>query len=171
MDGFYAEVIGSRSFASVWYWIVFALLWTRATNWTLGVPYEDARNAVVLGGRYMADFEVQMEINTRKRTRLYRAHPIMLVGAVSFFLATVFMLGFWFRIQFMQASFLLLFPLTLVTLLSTRLALRLERDDARGRDLYEAYVWHRRAKQVIGGLAIFLAAFWGVGQTVFSPYA
>ena len=171
MEGFYEEVIGSRSFASIWYWIVYALMWTRATHWTLGVPYEDARNAIVLGGRHMVDFETQMEINMRKRVALYRAHPAILVALAAFLLATVFMLGFWFRIQFMQATFLLIFPLTIVSLLSVRLAVRLSERQLGGEELYRAYVWHRRAKQVIGGVAIFFAAFWGVSQTLFSPYA
>lgn len=171
MEGFYSEVIGSRSFASIWYWIVYALLWTRATHWTLGVPYEDARNAIVLGGQHMVDFEAQMDINVRKRTALYREHPAILVAVVAFLLATVFWLGFGFRIQFMQATFLLIFPLTIVSLLSVNLALRLERTGARGEELYRVYVWHRRAKQVIGAIAIFASAFWGVSQTLFSPYA
>lgn len=171
MEGFYSEVIGSRSFASIWYWIVFALMWTRATHWTLGVPYEDARNAILLKGTHMADFETQMEISTRKRVALYRAHPAIMVALAAFLLATVFMLGFSFRIQFMQATFLLIFPLTLVSLMSVRLALRLEAQGLRGSELYRAYVWHRRIKQVIGGIAIFCSAFWGVSQTLFSPYA
>lgn len=171
MEGFYEEVIGSRSFASIWYWIVFALLWTRATHWTLGVPYEDARNAQVLGGQHMVDFELQMSMNIRKRVALYRDHPALLVALAAFMLATVFMLGFWFRIQFMQAAFLLIFPLTMVTLLSISLALRLERTGLQGEALCNAYIWHRRIKQVIGGFAILTAAFWGVSQTVFSPYA
>lgn len=171
MEGFYEEVIGSRSFASIWYWIVYALLWTRATHWTLGVPYEDARNAVVLGGNHMVDFETQMEINTRKRVTVFKQHPVFAVGSVAFLLATVFMLGFWFNIQFMQAAFLLAFPLTVVTILSVRLATVLEEKGLKGPDLYRAYVIHRRIKQVIGSVAIFLSAFWGVSQTLFSPYA
>ncbi|MEM7438411.1 MAG: component of SufBCD complex [Pseudomonadota bacterium] len=171
MEGFYEEVIGSRSFASIWYWIVYALLWTRATHWTLGVPYEDARNAIVHGDQHMIDFETQMEINTRKRMAVFNAYPVIAVGAIAFLLATVFMLGFSFGIQFMQASFLLAFPLTIVTVLSLRLATVVDAKGLRGSDLYRAYVWHRRTKQAIGGVSIFCSAFWGVSQTLFSPYA
>ncbi|MEM6618844.1 MAG: component of SufBCD complex [Pseudomonadota bacterium] len=171
MEGFYEEVIGSRSFASIWYWIVFALLWTRTTHWTLGVPYEDARSAALAGGQHARDFEVMMEIAARKRLVIIESSPTAIVGLGAFLLATVFMLGFWFGIQFMQATFLLVFPLTLVTTMSVRLAQRVHYGGLRGATLYRAYVWHRRIKQVIGAVAIFFAAFWGVSQTLFSPYA
>lgn len=171
MDGFYQELIGSRSFASIWYWILYAVLWTRATHWTLGVPYEDVRNAMVLGGQHMEDFEAEMMINTRKRVALYREHPVAMVAVSAFLLSTLFTLGFWFGIEFMQAAFLLAFPLTIASLLSFRLALRIHVLRLRDEALCRTYVRHRRIKQVIGGVAIFVTAFWGVSQTVFSPYA
>ncbi|GGA11344.1 component of SufBCD complex [Neptunicoccus cionae] len=171
MEGFYQEVIGSRSFASIWYWIVFAVVWTRTTHWTLGVPYEDARNAKRFGGQYQIDFETQIEINIRKTLEVFEGHSIALTGLAAFFLATIFMLGFSFNIQFMQAGFLLIFPLTIVSGLSIHLARKLRTEDLDGAALYSAYVWHRRIKQGIGAFSIFFAAFWGVSQILFSPYA
>ncbi|MDR6265481.1 component of SufBCD complex [Roseobacter sp. N2S] len=171
MEGFYKEVIGSRSFASIWYWIVFAVVWTRTTHWTLGVPYEDAQNAKKLGGQYQLDFETQIEINIRKTLEVFEGHSIIFTAIAAFFLATVFVLGFSFNIQFMQASFLLMFPLTIVSGMSIHLAQRLRALQLEGLELYGAYVWHRRIKQGIGAFSIFFAAFWGVSQTLFSPYA
>ncbi|MCP5088438.1 MAG: component of SufBCD complex [Rhodobacteraceae bacterium] len=171
MEGFYEEVIGSRSFASVWYWIVFALVWTRTTHWTLGVPYEDARMGRKHGGQYQVDFETVLEINTRKTLEVFDNHNIILTALAAFFLTTIFTLGFLFRIQFMQAGFLLLFPLSLVGLLSIRLAHSLTARPLHGEELYKAYVLHRRIKQLIGAVAIMFSAFWGVGQTLYSPYA
>ena len=171
MEGFYEEVIGSRSFASVWYWIVFALVWTRTTHWTLGVPYEDARAAKYQGGQAQTDFEIQMEINTRKTLATYGSHAVILTALAAFFMGTVFTLGFYFNIQFMQAGFLLLAPLSLVGLMTIRLALRLDAEQLEGEALYRAYLLHRRIKQAIGAVAIFFSAFWGVSQVLFSPYA
>ncbi|MCP5074685.1 MAG: component of SufBCD complex [Rhodobacteraceae bacterium] len=171
MEGFYEEVIGSRSFASVWYWIVFALVWTRTTHWTLGVPYEDARLGRKLGGQYQVDFETMIQINTKKTLDVFDSHNVFFTAIAAFLLATIFTLGFWFRIQFMQAGFLLLFPVSLVGLLSIRLAHILEANPLHGEDLYRAYVLHRRIKQLIGAIAIMFAAFWGVSQTLYTPYA
>ena len=69
MEGFYEEVIGSRSFASIWYWIVFAVVLTRTTHWTLGVPYEDVRNARTLGGQHATDFEIKIEIKLTSKLK------------------------------------------------------------------------------------------------------
>lgn len=171
MEGFYEEVIGSRSFASIWYWIVFAVVWTRTTHWTLGVPYEDARNARSLGGQHATDFEIQIEINIRKTLDMFESHSVFYVACAAFLLGTVFTLGFYFSIQMMQAVFLLVFPLCIVSALSIDLAQRMRDQDLHGDKLINAYVWHRRVKQGIGALSIFFAAFWGVSQTLFSPYA
>jgi hypothetical protein len=171
MQGFYVEVIGSRSFASIWYWIVFAVVWTRATHWTLGVPYEDARNSQRFGGQHQIDFEVKIEINIRKTLELFENHSAVFTAAAAFCLATVFTLGFYHNLQFMQASFLLIFPLSIVSALSIHLAQVLRDGHVTGEPLVRAYIWHRRVKQAIGAVAIFFAAFWGVSQTLFSPYA
>ncbi len=171
MEGFYEEVIGSRSFASIWYWIVFAVVWTRTTHWTLGVPYEDARNARALGGQHATDFELQIEINVRKTLIMFESHSVFFTACAAFLLGTVFTLGFYFNIQLMQAVFLLVFPLSIVSALSIHLAQRMRDENLQGDALFKAYVWHRRLKQGIGAFSIFFAAFWGVSQTLFSPYA
>lgn len=171
MEGFYEEVIGSRSFASIWYWIVFAVVWTRTTHWTLGIPYEDVRNANAIGEQHLQDFETQIAINIRKTLTVFEANSVFLTASAAFLLATIFMLGFYFDIQMMQAVFLLVFPLSIVSALSVHLAQRMRDEDMHGKRLIKAYVWHRRVKQAIGAFSIFFAAFWGVSQTLFTPYA
>lgn len=170
MEGFYEEVIRSRSFTSVWYWIVFALIWTRTTHWTLGVPYEDARNARDLGGQYATDFEIKIEINIRKTLDVFEGHSVFFTAFVAFLLGTVFTLGFHFSIQMMQAVFFLLFPLTIVSVLSIHFAQRMRDERLHGEALFLAYVWHRRINQGIVAFSIFSAAFWGVLHTQFSLY-
>jgi len=171
MDGFYAEVIGSRSFASIWYWIMLALVWTRTTHWTVGVPFDDAQLAHKQGGQAQTDFETMIEINVRKTINMFDSHNVFFTGLAAFLLATIFMLGFWFKIQFMQAGFLLLFPLAVVGALSLRLVHKWHEQPLFGDDLYHSYLLHRRIKQLIGANAMLFTAFWGVSQTLFSPYA
>ena len=171
MEGFYVEVIGSRSFASIWYWIVFAVVWIRTTHWTLGVPYEDARSASALGGQYSEDLETQIEINVRKTLLVFESHSTFYTACAAFLHGTVFTLGFYFDLELMQAVFLLVCPLTIVSALSIHLAQRLRDENMRDVALIKAYIWHRRVKQAIGAFSIFFAAFWGVSQTLFSPYA
>jgi len=170
MEGFYEEVIRSRSFTSIWYWIVFALVWTRTTHWTFGVPYEDARNARDLGGQYATDFEIKIEINIRKTLDVFEGHGVFVTACGAFLLGSVFTLGFYFSVQMMQAVFLLLFPLTIVSVLSIHLAQRMRDERLHGEALFLAYVWHRRIKQGIGAFSIFCAAFWGALHTLFSLY-
>ena len=102
MEGFFDEIVNSSSFANVWYWVVFALLWTRATHCTLGVPYEDLQNARSFGGQYAIDFRIQIQINVRKTLAVYEQHSMVLTVFLSFLLGTVFTLGFHFYIQIMQ---------------------------------------------------------------------
>ena len=170
MEGFYEKVIRSHSFTSIWYWIVFALVWTRTTHWTLGVPYEDARNARDLGGQYATDFEIKIEINIRKTLDVFEGHGVFVTACGAFLLGGVFTLGFYFSVQMMQAVFLLLFPLTIVSVLSIHLAQRMRDERLHGEALFLAYVWHRRIKQGIGAFSIFCAAFWGALHTLFSLY-
>ena len=171
MEGFFDEIVNSSSFASVWYWVVFALLWTRATHCTLGVPYEDLQNARSFGGQYATDFRIQIQINVRKTLAVYEQHSMVLTVFLSFLLGTVFTLGFHFYIQIMQATFLLMMSQTMVSVLSIHLAKRIRNQKYVGDKLYSAYLLHRRTKQCLGAVSIFFAAFLGVSQTLSLPLA
>lgn len=171
MEQFYQEVIGSRSFTSIWYWIVYALVWTRTTHVTLGAAYEDARLASVHGGQHQVDFEATIDIARRKSVTMFEAYGVYAVAMGSFLLAMIFVLGFGYDIQFMQAGFLLIFPLAVVSALSVQLAYRLTKTPCTGPELYSTYIWHRRAKQGIGAISILISSFWGVSSALFSPYA
>ena len=171
MEGFFDEIVNSRSFTSIWYWVVFALLWTRATHWTLGVPYKDLQNARSFGGQYATDFRIQIQINVRKTLAVYERHSLVLTVSLSFLLGMVFTLGFHFYIQMMQAIFLLMMSQIMVSVLSIHLAKRIRNQKYVGDKLYSAYLLHRRTKQCLGAIAIFFAAFLGVSQTLFLPFA
>jgi hypothetical protein len=170
MQDFYTEVIGTRSFTSVWYWIVFAVVWGRATHWTLGVPYEDARLARKLGGEFQRDFEILLELHIRKTLRVFNEHGALLVALATFSLAMFGTLGFGFNLHFMQAGFLLVFPMALVNALTIKLAYRLAADPPDSGQLYRIYVRHRRVKQLIGAISILITSFWGVRQAFYNPF-
>jgi hypothetical protein len=72
------------------------------------------------------------------------------------------MMAFFYAMEFAQAVFLLVMPLTLTQFLSTRLAFRIEHDSLRDTLLQNALLRHRLWVQVIGLIAIFVTAIWGM---------
>lgn len=170
MQGFYSELLGSNSFSSIWYWLMVAIVWSRATHWTLGVPFEMARLGQRLEGQFQTDFESQVEMGVRRYTYIFREYGYFLVGFGAFFLAFVATLGFGFQLQFMQAVFLLLFPLSIAGLISVRFAFDLQKRPVLGGELFSKFQWHRRLKQVIGTVSILFSTFWGMSQVFFDHF-
>lgn len=160
------RLLDISSFLNIWYWLIFSLAWSRATYWTLGVGFHDARLAATRQGRYMTEFETLITINVSRHTEIFDQLGWILLGLVGFFLATMGTLGFGFRYEIMQASFLLLAPLTLATLFSIRFAYRLRKTPLSGMVLYRAICIHRRIKQIFGALTMMFVALWSVFRLI-----
>ncbi len=60
------EVIDMRSFSNLWYWIALAVLWSTASHFVLGVPFDLAQKAQKLGGERMQDLEDLVRINVNR---------------------------------------------------------------------------------------------------------
>ena len=84
------------------------------------------------------------------------------MAITSFLLAGCATLGFWYRVEFCQAIFLIALPMSIVGILSVRLARRIRRDGLSGAALYHRIRLHRFVIQVIGMISIFITAFWGM---------
>ncbi len=158
------DVIDMRSFSNLWYWIALAVTWSRASHWIIGIPYDMVLRARRGGEGAVQDLDDIARIYVGRLTYIAREAGLVLV-AIAFFLLTVLaLLGFVYGVEFCQAVFLLLFPVSVVGVLSFRAAHRIETDGATGVALVGHLQRQRIATQVIGFLAIFVTAFWGMFQ-------
>lgn len=162
------DLIDMRSFSNLWYWIALAVTWSSASHWVLGVPYDMVLRARRRGGAAAEDLLAITRVNTARMTMIAREAGVGLAVVASFMLTSLGLLGFWYRVEFAQAVFLILCPLTLVGLLSLRAAHRLEPALQLGaldpEAVARALLRHRFNVQLIGMLAITVTAFWGMLQ-------
>lgn len=155
-----------RSFSNLWYWIALAVMWSTSSHWVLGVPFDLVQRARRRGGAAAEDVAQLVRINARRYLHIARVSGLWIAGFAGFALSTLFLLGFFYRNEFCQAVFLLLAPLTLVGLWTLRTAHAYERRDPEGEALYRLLRFHRTGVQILGILAIFVTAMWGIWQNM-----
>ncbi|MEL7256563.1 MAG: component of SufBCD complex [Pseudomonadota bacterium] len=161
------ELIDMRSFSNLWFWIVLAVLWSSTSHWVLGVPWDLAQRARRSGDSAGAqDFHDLVRINTNRILFIMDETGLLLSGFLCFVLTVLGMLGFYYGNEFAQAVFLLLFPMSLVGLLSVRTSHKIQSLELQGEALYKLLLRHRLATQVIGMISIFVTAIWGMYQNM-----
>ncbi|MFN4058752.1 MAG: component of SufBCD complex [Roseinatronobacter sp.] len=156
------RVIDLRSFGSIWFWIVVALFWSAVTQTILGASYDLIVRARRSGGQSLSDLHALVEIQSRRMTVLMDRVGHWIVAFVGGGLALTFMLAFAYRIELAQAIFVLLLPLSIIRILTLRLAYRIQRQNLRGDLLIRALLRHRFWLQLLGVVTIFTAATWGM---------
>ena len=156
------EVIDMRSFSNLWYWIALATVWSMASHWVLGVPFDMLTRARRKGGQAMDDLEEMARLNVTRLLYIDGTAGLWLTGFTLFVLAALGTLGFWYGIEFAQALFFILFPMSLVGLLSVRAARRIAHVGEGGEVLCRQMIRHRLVVQVIGMVSIFVTAIWGM---------
>lgn len=160
------EVIDLRSFSNLWFWIALAVVWSSASHWVLGVPYDLVLRARRKGGQAEDDVADLVRINANRLMYISNIAGMWLVGSSVFLLAMMGALGFWYGMQFFQAVFLIAFPLSIVGLLSVRQVRMIKAQSIAGADLYRRLARHRIVIQIIGLISIFLTAMWGMWQNL-----
>lgn len=160
------ELIDLRSFSNLWFWIALAVVWSSASHWVIGVPYDMVLRARRRGGQAQIDLEDIVRIYVNRLLYFGDVSGLFLLGFACFVLSGLAMLGFWYDVEFAQAVLLLLFPMTLVGWLSFRAARRIDRDALRGEDLCKLLSRQRSLVQLIGMVSIFLTALWGMYQNL-----
>jgi hypothetical protein len=157
------EVIDMRSFTSIWYWIIVAVVWSSTAHWTLGVPYDAVTRARrSQGGQAQDDLETLVRINCNRIIHIMDISGLWVVGFAFFLLSALTILGFWYRIEMAQAIFLLVAPLTLVFLLTVRAARKIRVSGLYGHAVRVYLGRIRFFNQVIGLVSVFITAFWGM---------
>lgn len=160
------ELIDMRSFSNLWFWIVLAVVWSSASHWVLGVPFDMVLRAKRNGGQAEADLEDLVRINTNRLLYISQMSGLWILGFGCFFLTILGLLGFYYGNEFSQSLFLLGLPLSLVGLLSLSTARLIKDEHARGELLHKRLTRHRLYTQIIGMISIFVTALWGMFQNL-----
>ncbi|MCA0043782.1 component of SufBCD complex [Celeribacter litoreus] len=156
------EVIDTRSFSNLWYWIGLAVLWSTASHFVLGVPFDVALKAQRSGGEQMADFEELVRINVRRLLNIAEVSGLLLTAIIAALNTILALTGFVYWIEFSQALFLFVFPITFVGILNVRTAHKIAATNPLGADLFSVLRRHRFFVQLIGMISIFVTAMWGM---------
>ena len=159
------EMIDMRSFSNLWFWIGLAVLWSSASHWVLGVPYDMVQRARRHGGQAQIDLEDMVRINCNRLLYIANVSGLWLLGFACFFLTGLAILGFCYGVEFAQAVFLLAFPMSIVGVLNVSTARLIEQEQAVGDALRSLMTRHRIYVQIIGMIAIFVTALWGMAIT------
>lgn len=160
------ELIDMRSFSNLWYWIVLAVLWSSASHWVLGVPFDMISRAKRHGGSAQTDLEAMVRINTGRMLYIVRAAGSWLVAIWAFVATMLVLLSFVYDIEFAQAVLFLFLPFSLLMALSLRTSLLVEAGENTGPALHRRLLRHRISTQVLGMVAIFVTSLFGMYQNM-----
>ena len=155
-----------RSFSNLWYWIGLAVLWSSVSHWILGVPNDMVQRARKHGGEAQADLENLVRINCNRLLYISNVSGLWLLGFACFFLTGLGILGFFYGVEIAQAVFLLAFPMSIVGVLNVSTARLIQEEQAVGERLRSLMTRHRIYVQIIGMVAIFVTALWGMAYNM-----
>lgn len=156
------DLIDFRSFSNLWYWIALCVIWSSASHWVMGVPYDMVWRARREGGEALADLETLVRIKASRMLWHSREYGPWLVGMVSFLTTTLALLALWYRSELAQALILIFVPLCLLGYISLRAALRIEQGEGQGEALFRRMFLTRLTIQALGMVSIFVAAVVGM---------
>ena len=156
------NLIDMRSFSNLWYWIALGVIWSSASHWVLGVPYDMVYRARKDQGQALADVETLARINVSRMLHASRTHGTVLIGVVSFIVTVLGLLAFWYKVEFAQAVLFLFIPLCILGYLSLRTSVRIEAGEGHGDALFRRLYRHRLSVQVLGMLSIFVTSLYGM---------
>lgn len=160
------EVIDMRSFSNLWFWIALAVVWSSASHYVLGVPFDLITRARRHGGEAQRDLEDMVRINVNRILYIGQVSGLLLMGFVCFVLTALAILGFFYDVEFAQALFLIALPMSFVGALSVRTAGLIAGEEPEGDALHRRLIRHRQAVQLIGMASIFVTALWGMWKNL-----
>lgn len=159
-------MIDLRSFSNLWYWIALAVMWSTASHWILGVPFDMVHRARKNGGQSAEDLEDLVRINVNRMLYVVQMAGLWILAIACFVLSSLATLGFGLGVEFAQAVFLLLFPMAAVGLVNLATARSIRLNEPQGDVLYRRLATCRFAIQIIGMISIFVTAMWGMYQNL-----
>lgn len=156
------DVIDMRSFSNIWYWIVLAVVWSTASHWVLGVPYDIIMRARRQGGEAYEDMEDIVRVNINRLLYIGEVSGMWILGFTAFMLTGILTLAIWYQIEFAQSVALLAVPMTFVGMLTLSTAKQIKAENPEGALLFKRLIRHRFWTQVIGMVSIFVTAMFGM---------
>ncbi|QEU09811.1 hypothetical protein [Paracoccus yeei] len=174
------SILDSRSFGSIWFWLLLVLVWGHAGRRVLGVPVDIAQAA--RGGDEPAALLLLDWLSlTLPRWRMGPKEGAVLLGLGAFGLSALAVLGFGYGLEMAQALVLLALPLALLLALEVQLARRLSAIvaaaeagslpvDRAGRAASSLMRRHRRMVTLASVLAVAATAWRGALWLVAHPF-
>ena len=157
-----------RSFSNLWYWIGLAVLWSSVSHWVLGVPHDMILRARrEKGGQAMDDLHDLVRVNVNRILYISEVSGAWLLLLGSTLMTILALTAFFYDVELSQAVFFLLFPLSILGLLSIRTARRIRNEGDREAALIRRLMRHRLATQLIGFLSIFVTAMFGMAKNLY----
>ena len=166
------EVIDLRSFSNLWYWIGLAVLWSSVSHWVLGIPYD----AILRARRRtpetaMHDLHDLTRVNVNRILYIFDVSGTWIALFGSALITALGLVAFYYDVEFAQAVFLLAAPMLVVGALSVRVARKINAAEMQGDDLVRQLLRHRFVVQLIGVVAIFITAMYGMYVNLYTgPY-
>lgn len=181
-------LLDSRSFGSVWFWMMLVFAWTVAGRRIAGVPVDVVR-AVPPAGPDAADDAADDPAAltlldwlslTLPRWQVSAGSGAVLLGLAAFILSALALLGFVYQLEMAQALVLLILPFALVFVMEMRLAHRLRAvlaEAEQGAPVGQAAMAaarmmrrHRLGFVLMSMLAVALSAFHGALWMLRHPF-
>lgn len=156
------DLIDFRSFSNLWYWIALCVIWSSASHWVVGVPYDMVWRARREGGEALETLETLVRINAGRMLFQSREYGPWLVGVLAFLLSTLALLAAFYRSEFALALLLILLPVSFLFYITLRACLKIERGEGQGEALFRRMFLTRLSVQGLGMISIFVAAMVGM---------
>ncbi len=179
-------LLDSRSFTSIWFWLVLLGLWSLIGRHILGVPNEvvnAARQALRAG---QPDAPVVLHLLdwlslTLPRWRLGAREGAVMFGLTAFALSSLAIMGFGYGLEMAQALAILGLPVAIIFWMRVRLARRLSpllvaAEDARtplapvAAEAVRRMITHRRIISVLSMISVAITALWGALWAALHPF-
>lgn len=160
------ETIDLRSFSNLWYWIGLAVLWSSASHWVIGVPYDMVSRARRKEGQAAQDLMDMLRITSGRLIYISEVAGLWIIAAGMFFLTGCIILGFVYNVEFAQAVLLLALPMLLIGLLNLRTSQKIHSQDLALEQVFAVLARHRLIIQCIGMVSIFITAMFGTYQNL-----
>jgi hypothetical protein len=157
------EMISTRSFSSLWYWIVVALFWMLTTRQAMGLP-QDMIQRAYSGGDALDDLQTLAALQAQRLVRLWRKWQMVLVGFGALMLSLLTVLGFWYGGELAQAVWFLAAPFAVIGALNLQAAMRILVDSGQGEALLKLMFYLRFKQQVLAMVFVFVTVVFALLQ-------
>ncbi|MBL4927486.1 component of SufBCD complex [Fuscibacter oryzae] len=160
------ELIDLRSFSNLWYWIMLGVMWSSASHWVLGVPWDMITKAQRQPGQAQTDALDLTRINIDRMLDIIETSGLWLMGFAAFMITGLGMLAFWYWVEFAQALLLLVAPLGILVMMSVRRARKVRLLLDQWPVVYIQLRNHRILVQLLGMISIFITSMFGMWQNM-----